>query len=49
MSDYKRVPYIIVFTNKFNGQLKARLVANGSQTNIDAEDMYSGVVGMETV
>jgi len=48
-SDYKRVPYFIVFANKFDGRRKARLVANGSQTNIDAEDVYSGVVGMETV
>ena len=48
-SDYKRVPYFIVYANKFDGRRKARLVANGSQTNIDTEEVYSGVVGMETV
>jgi Reverse transcriptase (RNA-dependent DNA polymerase) len=47
--DYKRVPYFIVFANKFDGQRKARLIANGSQTVINSEDVYSGVVGMETV
>ena len=48
-SDYKRVPYFIVFANKFDGRCKARLVENGCQTDIDAEDVYSGVVGIETV
>jgi hypothetical protein len=47
--DYKRVPYFIVFANKFDGRRKARLVANGSQTVIDSTEVYSGVVGMETV
>ena len=47
--DYKRIPYFIVFANKFDGRRKARLVANGSKTEIDGEEVYSGVVGMETV
>jgi hypothetical protein len=38
-----------VFANKFDGQWKVRLVANGSKTNIDEVNVYSGVVGMETV
>jgi hypothetical protein len=46
---YKRIPYFIVFANKFDGRRKARLVANGSRCNIDAEESYSEVVGMETV
>jgi hypothetical protein len=47
--DFKPVPYFIVFANKFDGQRKARLVANGNKTVIDNEDVYSGVMGMETV
>lgn len=46
---YKRVPYFIVFANKFDGRWKARLVANGSQTDLDMEDIYLGVLGMESV
>jgi hypothetical protein len=48
-SDFKPVPYFIVFANKFDGQWKAWLVANGNKTFINNEDVYSGVVGMETV
>jgi hypothetical protein len=47
--EYKPVPYFITYANKFDGRRKARLVANGSRTVIDTEDVYSGVVGMETV
>jgi hypothetical protein len=47
--DFKMVPYFIVFTNKFDGRRKARLVAYGNRTVIDTEEVYSGVVGMETM
>jgi hypothetical protein len=46
---YKRIPYFLVFANKFDGRRKARLVANGSRCELDANESYSGVVGMETV
>jgi hypothetical protein len=38
-----------MFANKFDGQRKARLVVSRSQTIIDYEEVYSGVVGMEMV
>jgi hypothetical protein len=47
--EFKPVPYFIVFANKFDGRRKARLVANGNKTVIENEDVYSRVVGMETV
>jgi hypothetical protein len=47
--EYKQVPYFIVYANKFDGHWKARLVAYGSKTVMDMEDVYSGVVRMETV
>ena len=47
---YKRVPYHLVFDVKFDGRLKARLVANGNRTpQVDPEDVFSGVVSMEAV
>jgi hypothetical protein len=46
---YQRIPYFIVFANKFDGRRKARLVANGSRCEMDSAESYSGVVGMETV
>jgi hypothetical protein len=48
-SAYQRIPYFIVFAAKFDGRRKARLVANGSRCQMDHEDTYSGVVGMESV
>ena len=47
--DYSRVPYHIVFAVKFDGRHKARLVANGSVTDLPKEDTYSGVVSLDTV
>jgi len=46
---YKQVPYHIVFDVKFDLRRKARLVANGNWTDVVQEDIYSGVVGMDTV
>ena len=46
---YKQIPYHIVFDVKFDLRYKARLVADGNWTDLVKEDIYSGVVGMETV
>ena len=46
---YKWIPYHCVYDAKFDGRLKARLVAGGHMTNPTTEDVFSGVVGMETV
>ena len=46
---YKQIPYHIVFDVKFDLRAKARLVADGNWTDLVREDIYSGVVGMETV
>ena len=48
-STYKQIPYHFVFAVKFDLRAKARLVADGNWTDILKEDVYSGVVGMETV
>ena len=45
-----RIPYHIVFDVKFDGCFKARLVAGGHRTpDVDHEETYSGVVGMDMV
>ena len=46
---YKRIPYHVVFDIKFDLRHKARLVAGGNHTENPREDIYSGVVGMETI
>jgi hypothetical protein len=46
---YQRIPYFIVFTNKFDGRRKAQLMANGSRCKMDSAESYSRVVRMETV
>ena len=46
---YKQVPYHIVFDVKFDLRHKACLVANGNWTDATREDIYSGVVAMDTV
>ena len=45
---YKQIPYHIVFDVKFDLRCKARLVADGNWTDMIREDIYSGVVGMDT-
>ena len=47
--DYQRIPYHIVFDVKFDLRRKARLVAGGNWTDPGKEDIYSGVVGIESV
>ena len=47
---YKRIPHHIVFDVKFDGRLKACLVAGGHRTpHVDPEEVFSGVVSMEAV
>ena len=47
---YTRIPYHIVFDVKFDGRHKARLVAGGHRTpSVSHEEVYSGVVGMDTI
>ena len=48
-SGYQQIPYHIVFDVKFDLRRKARLVAGGNVTQLAREDIYSGVVGLETV
>jgi len=49
LDDYKKIPYHIVFDVKFDGRRKARLVCDGNWTEVLKEDIYSGVVGLDTV
>ena len=46
---YQKFPYHIVFDVKYDLRPKARLVAGGSWTENEREDIYSGNVGMDTV
>jgi hypothetical protein len=46
---YQKIPYHIVFDVKYDLRHKAKLVAGGSWTVNDKEDIYSGVVRMDTV
>jgi hypothetical protein len=47
---YQLIPYHLVFDCKFDFRRKARLVAGGNFTEAPPqEDIYSGVVGMETI
>jgi len=49
LNDYQKIPYHLVFDVKFDGRCKARLVADGNWTEVLKEDIYSGVVGLDTV
>jgi hypothetical protein len=49
LSDYQRIPYHFVFDVKFDLRRKAWLVAGGNHTEPPREDIYSGVVGMESL
>ena len=49
LSTYQYIPYHFVFDVKFDGRRKARLVCGGNHTEIEKEDVYSGVVGLDTV
>lgn len=46
---YRKIPYHMVFDVKFDLRRKSRLVAGGNHTDNPKEDIYSGVVGMETI
>ena len=39
----------MVYDVKFDGRFKSRLVAGGNWTDPPKEDIYSGVIGMDTV
>ena len=49
LDEYQMIPYHLVFDAKFDGRRKARLVMGGNWTDPPKEDIYSGVVGIETV
>jgi hypothetical protein len=49
LSQFQEIPYHMVFDVKFDGRRKARLVAGGNKTVVTSEEIYSGVVGIETV
>jgi hypothetical protein len=46
---YQKIPYHMVFKVKFDLQRKARLVAGGIWTDHPKEDIYSGVVLLDTI
>jgi hypothetical protein len=46
---YQKIPYHLVFDVKYDLRHKARLVAGGNWTVNIKEDIYSGVVRMDTV
>jgi hypothetical protein len=46
---YQKIPYHMVFDVKYDLRHKARVVAGGNWTVNDQEDIYSGVVRMDTV
>jgi hypothetical protein len=46
---YKKIPYHMVFDVKFDLRRKARLVAGGNWTDPPKEDIYSGVVSLDTI
>ena len=49
LGNYTRIPYHMVFDVKFDLRRKARLVAGGNHTDPPREDIYSGVVDIQTV
>ena len=47
---YIKIPYHMVFDVKFDGRHKCRLAAGGHRTpEVDHEEVYSGVVSIETI
>jgi hypothetical protein len=46
---YQKIPYHIVFDVKYDVRHKSRLVVGGNWTVNDNEDLFSGVVCMDTV
>jgi Reverse transcriptase (RNA-dependent DNA polymerase) len=49
LTTYQQIPYHMVFDCKFDGRRKGRLVAGGNHTIVTSEQVYSGVVGIETI
>ena len=47
--EYTQIPYHIIYDVNFDLRRKASLVAGGNHTAPPKEDVYSGVVGMETI
>ena len=46
---YSRIPYHIVYDVKWDGRRKTRLVANGNMVDLSDDDIYSGVVSIESL
>ena len=46
---YTYLPHHIVFDVKFDLRQRARLVGGGNHTQLEKDETYSGVVGMDTV
>jgi hypothetical protein len=46
---YKKIPYHMIFDVKLDLRQKARLVAGGNWTDPPKEDIYSGVVSLNTI
>ena len=49
LEDYQQIPYHFIFDVKFDGHCKARLVANGSKMEQPKDDIFLGVIGLESV
>ena len=49
MSGFQRIPYHLAFDVKCDGKHKSRLVAGGNHTEPPKEDIYSGVVSIESI
>jgi hypothetical protein len=49
LSKFQLIPYHMIYDVKFDGRRKARLVAGGNWTVTPKEDIYSGVIGMDSV
>ena len=46
---YKKIPYHCIYDVKYDGRRKCRLVAGGHMTDAASDEVFSGVVNMETV
>ena len=46
---YKHIPYHCIYDVKYDGRRKCRLVAGGNMTDPASDEVFSGVVNMETV
>lgn len=46
---YKIIPYHCIYDAKFDGRRKCRLVAGRQMTGPASDEVFSGVVNMETI